>query len=499
MHRMRWARVPIAAVCGLAAIAAVAPAAQAQYPDPLYPATHDQQCEKSSSLIQGRGATFARTAQLNWGAEIVINDPAPALAKGFGYDSPGCAPYKLSSDGGTKEVNYNPGGSGSGRAVMGASNTAGAARDLTMDFGASEEGPADKPGFQQVTNANEGPCINGVTAGGSACTDNDDGIMHTIPIAAGAVTASIRIPDGCQIANLASRQLSRARLEGFFRGLVAFDQWFELFGSNIKASPGSPLTDAQCQAKKPKRVVRFDNSGTTFLFKRYLDAAAAGAFDWSQAEDGGSPPLPNNVWPAATINGGLPGNGPLLDTLNAQGVDGGIGYGDVGAARGRGFGWDYVGGVATPDDRSIWVRVQQIATNSYISPAKADNQLGAKGARCTNVQYANQPATTEDSWFDVTGVPTPTDYPICGLTYALAWESFSAVGINSLTRAVGRRDYLGYILDRPGLGTTPPSSQCDPADPRYGKGQCKLPANDYSRLPPDVFTKARAGVTQLGP
>lgn len=481
MHRKRWARLPIAAVCGLAAVAAAAPAAQAQYPDPDYPATHDQPCESAASLVRGIGASFQRTIQLGWGAEIIDPDPAPALAKGFGYEV--CPAFKLAADGGTKKVTYSPAGSGAGRTAFGATNTAGSPRNLNVDFGGADEAPTPT----QVANANEGPNL-GSTA--------DDGILHTLPIGQGAVAVNFRVPDGCQIPASGPRSLSRVKAEGFFRGLTAYDQWGELVGySNIDASPGSGLTDAQCGGKKPARVVRFDNSGTTFLLKRYLDAAAGGAFDWSEASEGGT--LANNAWPSATINAGENGNGPLLDLLNNQGANGGIGYADLGASRGRNFGWAYSGGTFTPDDRSFWVYMQQIATSSYVSPAKTNDQVGTKGARCLGVQYSNVPASTTASWFSVTGVPTPTDYPICGLTYALAWASPSAVGINSLSRAVGRRDYIGYMLDRPGLGTTPPGSQCDSTDSRYGKGQCKLPVNDYARLPASIFTIARAGMTQL--
>lgn len=485
MHLKRKARLSLAAVSGLAAIAAAAPAAQAQYPDPLYPSTHDNPCERAGTPIRGVGASLQRVAQLNWGARIIEPDPADPLAKGFGYDITSCTAFRLPADGGTKSVTYSPAGSGAGRTAFGATSTAGAARDLNVDFGGTDEAPTPT----QVANANAGP---------NTGSTSDDGILHTIPIAQAPVSVPLRIPNGCQIGNLSARQLSRVRVEGFFRGLSAYDQWGELFGyGNVDASSGGGLTDAECGAKKPARVVRFDNSGTTFLFKRYLDAAAGGAFDWSESSEGGT--LANNAWPSATVNAGVAGNGPLLDTLNAQGANGGIGYSDLAGARGRQFGWAYSGGTPLPDDRTIWVRIQQIATNAYVSPARADNQDGARGARCTGVQYSNQPANTEASWFSTTGVPTQVDYPICGLTYALAWESPSAVGISNLARAVGRRDYLSYQLDRPGLGTTPASSQCDPSDSRYGKGQCKLPANDYGRLPADVFTKARAGVIQLGP
>jgi ABC-type phosphate transport system substrate-binding protein len=483
MRVNKLTRLPLAAVCGLAAVAVAAPAAQAQYPDPLYPTTHDQQCENAITVVRGVGASFQRTAQLAWGTRIIAPDPANPLAQGFGYDTVApCNQFKLAADGGTKRVEYAPSGSGAGRAAFGATDAAGSARNLTIDFGGTDDAPTPT----QVANANEGP---NVVAG----ADSDDGVLHTIPIAQGSVAVDARIPDGCEL-TVAGRQLARNRIEGFYRGLAAFDTWKELVGTNIVGSAGG-LSSAVCQAKKPARVVRFDNSGTTNIFKRYLQKAAAGAFDWREPADGGT--LANNAWPSATINAGVNGNGPELDTVAAQGTNGGIGYGDLGGSRGRNFGWSFSGGVAVQSDRTIWLRIQRIANTSYISPATNNDQVGTKGAACTHVTYTNQGATTKSSWQDTAAVETTTDYPICGLTYALAWQSPKAVGITSTARAVGRRDYLGYILDRPGLGTTPTPAGCVAPNSSYGKGQCKLPAADYALLPADVFAKSRAGMVQL--
>jgi ABC-type phosphate transport system substrate-binding protein len=488
MLAKRWTRLPLAAACGLIAVAAFAPGAQAQstYPDPLYPAAYDQQCEKTATLVQGRGASFQRTLQNIWGAEIVAPDPLAQIAKGIGYDTGGCGVYKLASDGGTRKIQYSPAGSGAGRAAFGATDTPGAARDLSIDYGGTD----DPPTATQIANANEGP---NVVAG----PDSDDGILHTIPIAQGADAVAVRVPDNCQIANTSARQLSRTKLEGFYRGLTAFDTYGELFGFTNVTATGGGLTNQQCQAKHPARVVRFDNSGTTFIFKQYLQSAAAGAFDWREPSQGGT--LANNAWPAPTVNAGVNGNGALLDTLSAQATNGGIGYSDLATARGRNYGWDHTGSAFVPDDRTFWIRVQRIADNSYISPARSDIQTGSKGTRCSGVTYSGQPADTTHSWINANAVETATDYPICGLTYALAWQSDAAVGISSTGRAVARRDYTGYMLDRAGMGTNPPTSQCVSGDTRYGKAQCKLAGNDYARLPADVFTKSRAGNLQLGP
>jgi ABC-type phosphate transport system substrate-binding protein len=485
----RRARHALALIPGVL-LAVAAPAAHAQYPDPLYPSTHDQPCEASATVTRGIGASLQRIAQLNWGAQIIAPDPANPLAKGFGYDVSACRAYKLPADGGTRKVTYAPSGSGSALTAFGATDTPGSTRSLDVDFGGTDKPPTG----EQIANANEGTNI----VGGP---DGDDARLETIPIAQAAVAPVVRVPDGCQIGNTSARQLSKLKLEGFFRGLTAYDTFGELFGyTNVKASTGSGFTDQQCQAKKPKRVVRFDESGTTFILKKYLQLAAGGAFDWREPDQGGT--LPNTAWPAPTLTAGVNGNGPMLDTLSAQGATGGIAYSDLGAARGRNYAWDYSagadGGTAIATDRTLWLRAQRIADGVYVSPARSDNQLGPRGARCSHVTYAGQPADTGGSWFNADAVLTNTDYAICGLTYALAWDRPAAVGITSPGRAVGRRDYIGYMLDRPGLGTAPPTSQCVSGDDRYGRGQCKLALNDYARLPSSVLTAAQAAMVELG-
>jgi ABC-type phosphate transport system substrate-binding protein len=479
------------AVAGVIVGLVAAAPARAQYPDPLYPETHDRPCERSAVTIRGIGASFARTAHLNWGAEILAPDAAAPLAKGFGYDAGGCFSFELAADGGTRTVTYAPSGSGAGLSAFGATTTIGAGRNATYDFGGVDKPPTPV----QIANANEGPDVDPEA-------DPDDGTLHTIPVAQGAVAVVVRVPDGCEIPNVSARQVSRARLEGFFRGLQAYNQFGELFGYlSVKASAGSGLTNTECGSKVPKRVVRFDDSGTTFVFKKYLHLASPGlAFRWREAAQGGT--LANTAWPSNTINAGVAGNGALLDTLSAQGETGGIGYSDLGGARSRGYGWDYSSATELPatDDRTFWVRVQRIADDAHVNPARVSNQVGTKGARCSAVSYAGEPvAGTEGSWINADAVGTPSDYPICGLTYVLAWEAPSAMGLGNVARSVGRRDYIGYMLDRPGLGTLPVTSQCNPSDDRFGRGQCKLDKNDYARLPSAILTRAQEGMLQLGP
>jgi hypothetical protein len=473
-------RLGVLAIASALAVFAVAPMARAQYPDPLY-SPGGQPCV-GPNIIRGLGDQDM--AHRRWGAALGGPDWALPAAQGFGYDTI-CDDYRGPVDGGTKSIEYLWRNSEEALAAFSATDLPGAPPNTTVDFATTDKPPTQT----QLSNAS-----------------SQGRVLHTIPIGQFAVAVAVRLPDGCEIPTAAARSLSRAEVEGAFAARPGtsptanrpYDQWYELFGStNVKASPGSGLTDAQCGAKKFKRVVNLGDSGSTFVFKKYLQQAAAGAFDWREPSQGGT--LLNAAWPndsadSVALRSSRPG-----DLLRSQGANGGIGYLDLARARGYGFGWDYSGGSIVASDRTLWVYVQNVENDTYLSPAKTDNQAGAKGARCTGVTYANQPANTKQSWYSTVAVRTASDYAICALTYALTWGSLSAVGIHDTSRAPGRRDYIGYMLDRPGLGTTPPSSQCDPKDSRYGRGQCKLPTADYARLPADVFTKARNGMVQLGP
>jgi hypothetical protein len=470
---MRWVG-SLTAIASLVVLAVAAPARAVPFD-----AAHDVACENSSSRVVGVVPVAQAAAHRAWGGDLPFEDPLP---QGFGYDT-GCHAFRVPADGGTKTVQVNVEADELGRLTFGADDVPGRTRSSTVDFGGSNRAPTGP----QIDNANEGPAI-------AETPDSDDGVLHTLPIASTAIAVVLRIPDGCQIASSSARQLSRVKLEGAFANPPrpgshpAFDQWFELFGSNIKASPGSPLTDQQCQAKKYRRIVSVPDrprDDTTLQFKRYLQgvvsAVGGSGTDWTP------PALAETAFPASAqpeiVYGGNAEE--RLNTLRLNfGDQGGISYADLATARAKGFGWDYAGGALDPSDRTIWVRVQRIADAGYVSPAKVDNQLGAKGARCTNVSYGNLPASTTDSWAAVDAASTTVDYPLCALSYALTWQSPAAVGSANQSRARGRKDYLGYLLDAPGLGSG-------------GAGQARLAGNDYSALPAPILSLARNGWAQL--
>jgi ABC-type phosphate transport system substrate-binding protein len=431
-----------------------------------------------------------------WGFTLGAPSPGGPNALGFGYDAgadyPTCTVFKTAADGGTKALNYRATGSGSCLDIVGAKSSSDARsyNDGTTDItNVGFCGTDDPPSEDQIGFAEQGQPVH-----------QTEGQLLTIPVAQIADTVVVRLPDGCEVPNAANRNISRDAANLAFEGVST--KWSDVFGTNIKASSGSGLTDGDCQSKQFKRVVRKDSSGTTFVFKRYLNAAshAAGgdAFDWRDPVDGGT--LNNVDWPndsgsTAVVRGASNGNGALLTALDAQNVDGGIGYNDVATSRANGWAWDFTS-TYDPSDRKLWLRVQRITDSTFISPGVVNAQVASgsnAGANCLGVQYANQvtSANLGASWINASAVLTSTDYPICALTYQLAWlwgfdtknsvfKPVQAGATEGEQRA--ERDYLRYELGiiRPGVGPS------------------KLAPLGYQKLPSDVLATAQAEANKVG-
>jgi ABC-type phosphate transport system substrate-binding protein len=443
------------AAAGMATVLAMVPAGA----NAAFDANHDAQCENAAS-ISGIGASFQLNAQVAWGAATGPFDTTnPAPASGFGYApaaAGGCSAFTV----GGQRVTYQPAGSGDGRNAFGA--TAGV-RNTRYAFGGADE-PHNPT---QLTAANNGP--DGVAGG------TDDAVLHTIPVAQSAVAVNIQLPTGCAVAESSTaRRISKTALAGAFAGSASFDTWGEILPS---------ITGTGCAAKQFKRVVRLDSSGTTFAFKRYLSAVTPAPYAG----------LGNTAWPAdtgatATVRPTSNGAGAQLAALKQQTVNGGIGYADLATSRTEGFDW------SGASDSTVWLNVQRLVGTSYASPTATDGV----GANCTSVEYRNGGSTTlpttTASWINVDAVQTEVNYPLCALTYAMAWQqpSKANVGVPAgqpvITQDQARavKDRLGYILN-----TTAPSGTLK------GGGQTELVAAGYQQLPSLVRTAALTGVDAL--
>jgi len=453
-----------------------------------FDAAHDTTCEVSGPVtVDGIGASFQRQAQLKWGAQVLAPDadPLSPYATGFGFldlfnastnpTGHGCSAAARTSAGpppvpGSTLVRYTPSGSGAGRRAFGASTTVGQAgvRNTNYAFGGADEAPT----AAEIAAANEGP-----TTG-----SGDNATLHTIPVAQSSVAVVVKLPANCTVAaNSTNRRISRTALAAAFAGTAT--TWSTVL-------PGATLTGTGCSTPVT-RVARLDSSGTTFAFKNYLRAIDPTSFPTSQ----GNTVWPNDTGSTAVVRGAANGAGSQLDALNAR-ANGGIAYADLATARDKGFDWQT--GLGANSDPTFWLYVER-STGVYATPAVSNN-AGAtgvnRGSNCVNTTYANAggaalPATTA-SWYDVTANETSGGYSLCALTYALAWAQPSQANVGSLQPAITQdqaraaRDYLGFAVEeKTGLNGTPRA------------GQSQLAEAGYQKLPEDVRTEARTGVSTL--
>lgn len=460
--------------------------------------------------ITGEGGSFAKDAH------IVFN---------FNFKNSYCP-------GTSSNVTYAPNGSGAGvKAVT--------LRTLGPRFGQTDDPPT--PEQQALMNA--GTTIDPGAGKAVTVADSDpanDGTIHVVPAAVGAVVALVNLPENCDsklllpahrtdnAASTADDKLIRVRFSK-----TEFEKvWAQAATGDAPYVTWSQVltelnTDADCN-KPVIRVVRFDQSGTTFTFKDYLNTinparewktkwATTGANltrEWPGATFGdrddcgdndgiaeasdpdgpgapgfdGTPGVPADTDQLTSACGN--GNGNLIDTLIA--TDGSIGYADLATARTKGL---TLNGASGPDAPTTpyWTQVQN-GSGVFTEPTAGANgfrsDIVEKGANCGLATFTGIPSTpasdpTLGNWANASGVNSPnvglsTPYGICTLTYGLVFDDNSTVwGNDSSEEAEARtvKDYWESVLSDGVQG------QLFPAD--------------YSPLPTGILTIARTGIAAV--
>jgi ABC-type phosphate transport system substrate-binding protein len=317
-------------------------------------------------------------------------------------------------------------------------------------------------------------------------TAADDGKLHVIPIAMGAISIMVHLPSGCTDYGSATLyherpEIPATTLEKVFAGDSSADTWGEVI-------PGLDA-GADCAGRTIKRVVRKDESGTSFALKQWLNHVNP-ARGWSV--------LANTAWPndtgsTAVLRPAENGGGNLRTLLASEDADGGIGYADLSTSRGASGVFLYNQGAAYDDHIYLPLEIQkntgvyrdpQASATGYTVNGTAAAASG--GANCFHAVVNNQPASTLGDWSatDSTYSAAQTgegDYGACTLTYDMAFEDDSTVYCNSAAeerKARTVKDFLekGVVSD---------------------SGQASLIAQDYAVLPDDVLPKSRAGVAAI--
>jgi ABC-type phosphate transport system substrate-binding protein len=282
-------------------------------------------------------------------------------------------------------------------------------------------GTDDAPTAAQIAN------ITGVTSGAS---------LAVVPVAQTAISVPANPPAECTIT-----QIKNIDLEKVMKGVY-------LTWSQIPTASGagcnSPIT----------RVVRKDGSGTTFQFKNYLFKSNTASLPcisktWQELEPitNGETGAPNTSWPESCAGKTLSpvlkpannGGGEVVKTVLA--TSGSIGYAALPDAKGNGA--------------TLLLELQNNGQKTEGATYAAPGAIGGV-ANCEGQQYEvpldarNQEGHTglNVDWSQVFGGNPgigSTTYPLCTLTYNLAFHNYKGAGF-TFKNEVTVHDYITEFL-----------------------------------------------------
>lgn len=327
-------------------------------------------------------------------------------------------------------VNYTSVGSGTGLKQW---NSDGALGHINTEF--SFIGTDDAPTTAQLANMES-------VAGGAN--------VAVIPVAQTSIAIVANPPVGCTISKITNQELEKV-----FEGVTI--KWSKLEG----ASGG-----AACE-KAIVRVVRKDGSGTTYQFKNYLFAAKNKALacttgkvplgegetdknrTWKELEPvtDATSGLPNNAWPEKCEEASFltklvrpAANGGAEVVAKVKATEGAIGY------------------AAYPDALAGGAQTLEVQNNGQGSFETAT--FGAPGnggeANCTATKYVVPTAGRRGEgtglsvdWSQVFGAKATiggTAYPLCTLTYVLAFNKYSSAGYTQKAE-ITTHDYIKEYVE----------------------------------------------------
>ena len=257
--------------------------------------------------------------------------------------------------------------------------------------------------------------------------------LAVIPVAQTAISVVANLPAGCELEGITNTVLA-----GVMEGRIA--NWSKVEGA--EGTCDSPIT----------RVVRKDDSGTTAQFKSYLfrlyakglfctTGSTEGKASWAGARP--TPPGLRAVPPRRSAPCSVPpatAAAPLVKTVNA--TDGSIGYAALPDA------------VAAKNANTVILSLQNNGQKKGGEANFAAPNVGTV-ANCAALAYKVPKigGVRDVDWSAVVGANPSvggSDYPLCALTYALAFHGYQAAGF-SQGQATTVRDYLyGYIVQSAG-------------------------------------------------
>jgi ABC-type phosphate transport system substrate-binding protein len=432
-----------------------------------------ERCSGAPS-IGGQGSSLQKVAQEKLWIPSFTETSTSTLA---------CAGKSKQGDEKKLTVAYNPSGSGAGLRSWGAEP-----KELSeIKFGVTNAfvGTDEPPNEKQVGEIES-----------QESTATPDTLL-TIPVAQEAVAIIVDLPEAESVHCTAESTdakgrlvISDAELQGIYDG--AIKTWGGITGG------GDELKPAACDSATITPVARFDQSGTTHIFKRYLNLINPGSLEtekgpetWSELSEASL----NTVWPTAAgvIKPTVKGGGELIKVVTEK--PGRIGYVNVAEAREHSAFVPPAGGKGTS---TFWLKLENSAKGSgskekltYADPANNEEEGTPDESNCAKTAYTNgenpfPPPSVTEFWNNVTtSVPGPDSvkekgYSLCGLTFDLAFTDYALLESKGATEgeATSVENYLTFVTSKKA-------------------GDEELKKDDYSALPKAVLSIAEKGAEKI--
>jgi ABC-type phosphate transport system substrate-binding protein len=416
----------------------------------------------SGSNITAQGSSLQKDAQVNvWNKEFNLSEKSKSA----------CAGGKSQGTGAKPTVTYTSTGSGAGLEAWG---VAGKTPNYTANAFVGTDEP---PNASQIAEIE------------SHETTLIPQTVESIPVVQESVAIIVHLPAGCVAESKNKKEkrlvLNNVTLEKIFRGTIK--NWSEI------TDDGDKITGCTPGAIQP--VVRFDQSGTTHILKRYLHLIDPSNFtdeksvstDWNTISEGAG----NTDWPQAAnvVKPAAKGGGEEIAKVLS--TSGSIGYVNIAEARLNASFVPPSGGAGT---NSFWAPIQNNGVETtgklkYADPAANGEVAAEDEANCKDIEFTNgkepfPPASVVEPWNEVTTRTIQKKYTLCGLTYDLAFTNFSTylgTGTPALEEATTVQNYLSFVVNSKG-----------------GGGQKLIANHDYLALPKGkVLEEAQAGAAKI--
>lgn len=514
------ARRVVACIASAAAAVAVVPAAASAK------TKSDLGLQCSGANIVGRGSTFQNPAQLVWNPTFNTSTNTKACN---GVESAG---KKTSAKPTVIYRNTESVDKGSGACLkgMGAEKHA---VEPEYSFCGTDEAPNE-------TQKNE---IESHFAAGFEAND-----LETIPVLQGSVAILVHLPEGCKATSevlekgtnhiLGRLVLDDTTVAGIYEGTI--NTWKQVVEAQGVGHGNDTMTcTVPAEEETPiSRVVRTDHSGTTHIFKSFLEQVdtkpikmeayeeaygtgtaksstgcgktfPAETKTWAEVAEG----CPNQRWPEAAHvirNETETGNGGVIHLVHTTASS--IGYADLAFAREFGYfsgenkahekfpgGENKKGSATKPGEQNtqFWAPIQNskagVTPVTYADPAGKGDTDAVATSNCKNTKYVENeghefpPENTRALWNQAKAALVEEHYAICGLTYDLAFRQYAAFlqPFGSITEAEGKarattaENYLLFEVNG-------------------GAGGKEIKNHDYEALPKEVIKEAELGVEEIG-